>query len=236
MVSKSLLIGRGGRFRRRGWILAAGGVLVLVVVVVSLCVSGRSATVDGRPPAERIESISRLAAEQPSGAGEAISRAAIGDRDARVRCAALAALRTCAQAESRTAVEQGTRDEVSRVRAAAALTLGAYADGAAVGRLGEMLAGDRDDEVRLAAARGLARCNSRQADDLLVAAMRGNSSPAVQKRSLLLLLEGTGVRLVPEPDPRDAAVWARHVGRVLRHVSATRANQTPRKSGRENDR
>ena len=202
--------------------------LIVVVGAVELCVLRGSATVEGGTPEERIESIFRLEAGREPGAGKAIAEAAVRDRDPQVRCVALLSLRRHARPEMRAAIEQGTRDEVSRVRAAAAMTLGKYADGAAVERLGEILETDQDDEVRLAAARGLARCNSRKGDDLLVSAMKGNSSQAVQKRALELLLEGTGVSLTPEPDPRDAGIWARHIERVLRHVNAARTSESPR--------
>lgn len=235
MSWKPLLIGSGDKSGRMVWILAAAAVLIVAVGAVGMFVWRPAPTVGGQTPAERIESISRLVAERAPGTGKAIAAIAVGDSDPRVRCAALVGLRTYARPEIRAAVEQGTKDEVSRVRAAAALTLGKYTDGAAAERLGEMLARDRDDEVRLAAARGLARCNSRKADDLLVAAMKGNSSPAVRKRALELLLEGTGVTLMPEPDPHNAGVWGRHVRRVLRHINATRANESsrPRADGKE---
>lgn len=232
MSWKPPFIASGEKSGRRLWILAAVAALIVVAGAVGLCVSRGSATVEGGTPEERIESISRLAAEGEPGAGKAIAEAAVGDRDPQVRCVALVSLRRYARPEIRAAIEQGTRDEVSRVRAAAAMTLGKYADGAAVERLGEILETDQDDEVRLAAARGLARCNSRKGDDLLVSAMRGNSSPGVQKRALELLLEGTGVCLAPEPDPHDAGVWARHVLRVLRHMKATRASEAPRPQAR----
>lgn len=227
MAQEPLFIGRGDKSGVRPWILVAAALLVVGAGVVGLCVSGRNATIAGQTPEERIESISRLAAEQAPGAGKAIAGAASDDRDARVRCVALMALRKYARPETRGAIEQGTRDDVSKVRAAAAGTLGMYADAQAVERLGELLASDHADEVRLAAARGLARCNSRKADDLLVSAMRGNSSPVVQKRALTLLLEGTGVHLTPEPDPNNAAVWGRQVQKVLRHIQATRTSGTP---------
>jgi hypothetical protein len=40
------------------------------------------------------------------------------------------------------------------------------------------------------------------------------------------------VSLAPEPDPRDAEVWARHVLKVLRHVKATRDSESPRSQTR----
>jgi len=237
MAQKSLFAGTGDTSGRKVWILVAGAVLVVGGVVVGVSVSGRDVTIDGDTAGERIESISRIAAAKGNGAGRAIAGAARDDRDAKVRCVAQMALRRYARPEIRATVEQGTRDEVSTVRAAAARTLGEYADARAVERLGELLSRDQSDEVRLAAARGLARCNSPAADDVLVSAMRGNSSTAVQTRALTLLLEGTGVRLTPKPDPKDAAVWGRHVQRVLKHVKSTRASGEPRRqTGRKGDR
>ncbi|MCP4378636.1 MAG: HEAT repeat domain-containing protein, partial [bacterium] len=139
----------------------------------------------------------------------------------KVRCIAILSLRKHARPEIRSTIEAGTKDKVPMVRAAAALTLGKYADGAAVKRLGDLLQTDQDEAVRLAAARGLARCKSRESRGLLVSAMKKNDNQEVQKQSLKLLLEGTGVSLAPDPNPRDKKLWARHVEKVMRYVNAT---------------
>ncbi len=234
MSWKPTFIGSGSNSGWKIWTLVAVATVIVVAAVVGLWAWSRDATVSGETSAERIESITRLAAEGGAGAGKAIAGAAVGDSDPQVRCVAFVSLRTYASPAVRDAVEKGTRDEVPKVRAAAAMTLGEYADGAAATRLGEVLLTDPDEGVRLAAARGLARCDSDQADDLLASAMKANTSAAVQERALKLLLEGTGVKLTPEPDPKDAALWARHVRNVMRHIEATRANEPlGRRGGKE---
>jgi len=229
MSWKSAFIGIGQKFGGRTRTLAVMAALIAAAVVAGLWVWPRDPKVTGSTSAERIESITRLAAERAPGAGKAIAGAATGDPDPQVRCVALVSLRKYAGPEARPAVEQGMSDNVPKVRAAAARALGMYADSAAAKRLGDVLQTDRDEEVRLAAARGLARCNSDEADDLLVSAMKTNNSPAVQKRALKLLLEGTGVRLTPEPDPANAEAWAGHLRNVLSHIEVTRAANEPRR-------
>lgn len=213
-------------------IVGALAAVILIAVLAVRFFGGGLPDPSSGDVSQRITVICEMASDGSSGSVKAIADAAVGDRDPQVRCVALLSLRRYARPEFRAAIEQGTKDEVAKVRAAAAMTLGKYADVAAVERLGEILETDQDDEVRLAAARGLARCNLRKSEDLLVSAMKGNSSQAVQKRALKLLLEGTGVSLAPEPDPRDAAVWARHVLKVLRHVKATRDSESPRRQSR----
>jgi len=136
-------------------------------------------------------------------------------------------LRKFARPEIRASIEQGTSDDAPRVRAAAAVTLGKYADSKAESRLGELLKADKDDEVRLAAALALSRYKTIKSTNMLVSAMKSNSSQAVKKQSLLLLLRGTGVSLTPEPDPRNAKLWARHMKKVMRYVDTTWSGQSP---------
>jgi HEAT repeat protein len=172
---------------------------------------------------ERIDAIREIAAEDSLSAGKSIAQVATGDKDPKVRCVAMLSLRKHARPEIRSVIVAGTRDKAAMVRAAAAMTLGKYADDAAVKRLGNLLNTDQDETVRLAAARGLARCKSRKSNDLLVSAMKGNDNQEVQKQSLKLLLEGTGLSLSPEPDPRDKKRWAMHIKRVMRYINATNA-------------
>lgn len=131
------------------------GVLVVVGVGVGIIALGRSAEIEGDTPAERIKSICRLADEQPRGAGQAIAAAAGGDADASVRCAAMVALGRFIESEHRPTIEAGLTDKDGAVRAAAAATLGLYADEPSVDKLGELLASQTDMELRVAAARGL---------------------------------------------------------------------------------
>ena len=212
----------------RNAVLGALAAVILIVVLAAQFLGGGLPDPSSGDVSQRIDAIGEIAAEGSRDAGETIASVAVKDRDPQVRCVAMVSLRKYARPENRAAIEQGTKDEASRVRAAAAVTLGKYADGEAVERLGELLKTDQHDEVRLAAALALARCNSRKGDDMLVSAMKGNSSQVVQKRSMLLLLRGTGVSLAPEPDPRNAGVWTRHMERVLRHVNADRTAESSR--------
>ncbi|MCP4375877.1 MAG: HEAT repeat domain-containing protein, partial [bacterium] len=179
------------------------GALVVAVLLVILAVQffGGSTLHDPSSgnASERINAIRKIAAEGSLDAGKSIAKVAVGDEDPRVRCIAMLSLRKHARPEIRSTIEAGTKDKIPAVRAAAALTLGKYADAAAVKRLGNLLETGQDETVRLAAARGLARCKSRESKGLLVSAMKKNDSQEVQKQSLKLLLEGTGVSLAPDP-------------------------------------
>lgn len=206
------------------------GIVVIVILLVLIAIQffGNGAPDPSTGDVSlRIIAINRIAPDTDTDAGEKIARVGIKDPSPRVRCMAMVTLRKFARPEIRTSIEQGTRDDVARVRAAAAVTLGKYADGKAVDQLGELLKADKADEVRLAAALALARCKSRESTNMLVSAMKGNSSQTVQKQSLLLLLQGTGVSLAPEPDPRDAKIWARHMKQVMRYVDTTWGGELP---------
>ena len=206
------------------------GIVVIVILLVLITIQFFG-TGDPDPSAgdvpQRITAINEIASNGSTDAGEKIALAGIKDPSPRVRCAAMVSLRKFAIPKIRTAIEQGTQDDVARVRAAAAVTLGKYNDKKAVKRLAELLTDDKDDEVRLAAALALARQKSRESTEKLVSAMKSNSSPAVQKQSLLLILQGTGVKLSPEPDPRNAKLWARHKMQVMRYVDSTWTNESP---------
>ena len=197
-------------------------VIVILLVLITIQFFGNGAPDPSAGDAsQRIVAINKIAANASDDAGKRIARAGIHDPSPRVRCVAMLTLRKFARPEIRDSIEQGTRDEAPRVRAAAAVTLGKYVDEKAVERLGDLLKSDKDDEVRLAAALALARYKSRKSTNALVSAMKANSSQAVKKQSLMLLLQGTGVSLTPEPDPRNAKIWARHMKQVMRYVDTT---------------
>ncbi|MBT3199594.1 MAG: HEAT repeat domain-containing protein [Phycisphaerales bacterium] len=206
------------------------GIVVIVILLVLITIQFVG---DDTPDlaegdvAQRITAINTIASSEGVDTGEKIAHVGVNDSNPRVRCAAMVSLRKFAFPEIRNAIEQGTKDQSSRVRAAAAVTLGKFNDKKAVNRLDELLQADKDEEVRLAAALALARCKSRESAKKLVSSMKTNSSQVVQKQSMLLLLQGTGVSLRPEPDPRDKKLWARHMKQVMRYVDTTWGDESP---------
>ena len=216
---------------RSAWILVLAVGIALAGGVVWVLGLDR-AKVAGGTPDERIASICRLADERPWGAAGAIAAAA-GDPHPAVRQAVMVALsKFVDDAAYRPAVEAGVADEDATVRAAAAATLGLYADGPAVDRLGALLKGDPSERGRLAATRGLARTRRPRAIVLLVKAMETNESPNVRYRAMEVLMAHLGLSFDVSPDPRDPVVWSRAV-RAVRLFPAVRAAY--RAAGGESD-
>lgn len=154
--------------------------LVLVVIAVGLVAFfSRGAEISGDDPAQRIESIVRLANERPRGAADVVAEAAAADPEPSVRQAAVVALGGFAREEDRPVIEAATRDADPGVRRTAVRVLAAtYKDASAVEQVAEMAEQDDDapsrDEahaiVRLVQAMEAASVESRPA--LLAAAKK----------------------------------------------------------------
>jgi len=184
-------------------VLAIGAILVAAVTAM---VWPRRAQITGRTAEDRIDTIGRLADEQPRGAADAIKSAAT-DPDAGVRQAALVCLGRFKRPEDRGTIEAGTRDASEAVRAAAAGTLGFYADDDAADRLGEILTTDTAPAARLGATQGLARAGGAKAYVFLAEAMDQDPDPQVRLKAMQRLLRLMKLRRPNPPDPRDLPKW-----------------------------
>ena len=142
------------------------------------------ATVQGETPAERIACIYALADKGAFGAAEAIGQAATTDPDPSVRRAAVTVLARFSGPEVRSALTSATRDDDADVRASAAATLGPGQDALAADRLGELLAADPEESVRVAAISGLARNDTPNAIVHLLDAAESNDRKEVRIRAL----------------------------------------------------
>ncbi len=208
--------------RRTGLLYGAAGAVVLAVIALPMAVSSR-ARLTGKTPQERIACICRLADLQPRGAVEALAAAAINEPDVGVRRAALIGLGRFRSPAARRAVEDGTKDKSASVRAAAAATLGLCNDDDAAARLGDILAGDPQEEVRLSAVAGLGRIGRPKAVAVLVEAMERNDSTNVRREALVTLLKRFQAGFTRPPDPRDTAKWGELMRQVRRMPSVKAA-------------
>lgn len=157
-----------------------------------MAITGRAKLV-GDTPAERIACICRLADDRPWGAGGVIATAAAEEPDQRVRRAAVVALGRF-HPDHREVVEAATRDPSAEVRAAAAGTLGLWADTDAAKRLGEIFndAGE-DESVRAAAVAALYGNNCASATVLLVTAMENHPNQDLRDHASAVLVKKYGL-------------------------------------------
>ncbi len=210
----------------RAKLFAGLGVVAAVLAVILGATAFRPACVKGRTTQERIGSICRLADDRPRGAGEAIVAAARKDADPAVRRAAMIALGRFIEPKYRRVVVAGTVDDSAPVRAGAALTLGRYADEAAVRRLGRLMNSDEDEQVRLAAATGLGRARGRRSVGLLVLAVETSDSPRVRLQALRALEKRYNIVFSKLPGPQDRAGWETVVRTVRRLPGAKEAAES----------
>ena len=199
-----------GHARRR--IGAAAAALVLLAVAAGIYLLWGRARVTGRTPAERIESVRRIAAGLPGGAAKALVEAMSDDSEL-VRAEAVRALAQVGIAGHEQAVLAATRDAAPAVRSAGALALGLWRDTAAVQRMADLASEDDDARVRAAAVQGLRQSDSPQATVALVRLMETDGAPDVQMAALEALKGRYRLGLLPVR-PGDRAVWPVAVERV----------------------
>ena len=173
-------------------ILAAGGTML---AVFGFGWGRRTAGVTGGTAEDRLRSVGRLGALKPTESAKALA-AATEDADPAVRQAALVNLARSPTADAREAIDRGTRDPSAKVRAAAASTLGKYRDEAAADRLGEMILGDPEPEVRIGAALGLGRHPSPKALVWLMEAAEKDASLEVMTAALAQIYFKLGMRYI----------------------------------------
>lgn len=190
--------------------------IVLVLAFVA-CVAGtaialyvsQGADVAGEAPGDRTAAIRRIAARRPPGARKALARA-VSDPSPKVRREAHAALTHFIDREDpadREVVEQGTRDADGSVRAVAADTLGLFRDGLAADVLVRLIQTDPDKRVRLAAVRGLAKCDDPRSIAFLLETAEEASSRDVRHEAMRFLMRQFGGNLRSSRDPRNVPAW-----------------------------
>ncbi len=165
------------------------------------------ARIEGDSPRERIASICRIAADRPPRAGAALARAAVEETDAEVRRAAAVALGQFLCPECRSAVERAASDASARVRQAGAETLSLYRDGRAADVLVKLAGSDGDVGVRLAALRGLGRCDDPRSFVVLLDVAERGDTMEMQRQAMRALAGKVGARLDGRRDPRNPPGW-----------------------------
>jgi hypothetical protein len=190
--------------------LLGAGVVTLVLLV------GQRAEVEGATPQQRVEAVHRIAARRPNGSDEVLARAAGADSSPMVRRAAIAALSGAIKADHRPVIERGTRDADRRVRAVAADTLGLFGDGASANVLIELIRSDPDVEVRMAALRGLSKCDGPLSTVVLLqtAEKADNRNVRLQAMKALFWKIKGNIRAMRNPD--DGRMWRDLIQRLKR--------------------
>lgn len=186
----------------------------VVLLVVVLCAgaaavalyTAASAEVTGDTPEERAESVRHIAANRPPGAHRAISRAA-ADRSPKVRMAAMASLTHFIEDEDRPVVEKGTKDKDAGVRAVSAETLGQFGDSAAADVLIELIRGDGSERVRMAALRGLVKCDDPRSVVVLLETAEEDKSVSIKRQAMKCMLWKFDGNVRRTRDPRDERMW-----------------------------
>jgi len=197
MANKSVLNKRMALLA--GAALLAATAAVLYVAIAPPRLSGT--------PSERVAAIHKMAVDRPRGAGPVLADAAENDPSAEVRGAAVGALSYFLEPEFRAAVVKCTADADARVRAVAAGTLGLYYDAEAADVLADMVAGEDEEQVVLAALDALAACDAPMAIVALLEAGakgRGDEVRMVAMRSLLRKYEG---KVPDKVSPSDERKW-----------------------------
>ncbi len=194
--------------RKKRWmpvaVLVGAGLCAAIVGGVALL--GGPGDVADASEGDRVAAVSRLAASRSGGSASALERAADSD-NVSVRRAAIAGLAHHARPSSREVVVRATKDDNASVRAVAADTLGQYKDARAADVLVKMIAKDPAESARLAAIRGLAKCDDPRAIVTLLELADSGESRAVRLQAMRFLVwkfKGN-VRALRNPD--DEAMW-----------------------------
>lgn len=195
---------------RKSWkpLGIALGVLACVALATVALVMVWGGEVSGETPEQRLESVRRLAAQRPPGSSGALAKAARSDSSPQVRREAIAALTYSLRPDDRAILEEGTRDQNAGVRAIAADTLGLFGDGVAADVLIPLIQSDPDEQVRIAAIRGLVRCKDPRATVVLLETADKGPGLEVKREAMKGFLRRYEVRLdESRRDPANDATW-----------------------------
>ena len=184
--------------------------VVVLAVLAGVYFTGGSPDVSSGPPSERIAAIHKIAVNGSSDAGETLARAA-ADPSPQVRREALAGLSHFLKPAHREIIRKRTKDADAGVRAIAADTLGLYAkkyaDKTATTDLIEIVKKEPEENVRLAALRGLVRCDEPKAIVALLDRAEHGATREIKLVAMKGLLRKLGVRMSRDRDPKDAPGW-----------------------------
>ena len=204
--------------RLGGWklptMVAAAIVCCATAVGLVLWASGED-RVEGSTPKDRVAAIGRLSSGNSPGASEALVRA-LDDPAPEVRRAAVAGMVRYIRPENRAAVEKAASDADGRVRAAAVSVLGLYRDAPAADKLADVAVDDPEEQVRIAALRGLAACPGPLSVVTLVEIAEKGQSFNLKYQALVAAFEKCGARLQSRQRPDDPAVWEELVYQLKR--------------------
>ena len=190
--------------------VAVASVVVAVLVGALLVVCFTSAEVSGQTAADRVGDVCRLTDDRPAGAAKALVRAAERDPEPSVRQAAVVGLGRFRGPDARQAVKRALADPSSRVRVAAAGTLGLFGDHAAADRLGALAGSDAPLIERKASVLGLARCDSDRSIVWLLETAEKTTDMTVQHAAIRALFRKLGMRYVGS-GPKNRVQWLDHV-------------------------
>jgi hypothetical protein len=194
--------------------------LVLALAGEALWAAGCGKDAGGGTPREKARRVAAIADQPTRGGGQALARA-MEDPDPGVRKMALVGLSGQLTAEHRPVIERAAKDPRPDVRAGAAVTLSLYKDQAAAHKLGELLAGDADEGVRLAAASGLGMNPTDKAVVLLMDNAEKDPSGAVRLRAMKGVMARLGLRMLPAVQP-EGHEW-RSLVEEMKHAKLVQA-------------
>jgi hypothetical protein len=193
------------------------------VVWLAMRSSSRAEVPAGGTPQERTDAVAQIAARKSPRAVEVLAAAATKDPSPAVRRTAMVGMTRHADPEHRPVFEQGVRDPDASVRAIAADNLGSYADRQSVDVLVGLVHDDPDDQVRLAALRGLAECDDPRAIVVLLQTGESGRTDALKLQGMKSLLRKFHGKLTPDRLPQNEPRWRDLIQRYKMVVPVQRA-------------
>jgi hypothetical protein len=198
-----VISGRPKSWKATGVLLAA--LLCAGAAAIALYAT-TGAEVSGETPEERAASVRRIVADRPPGARRALGRAA-GEKSPEVRKAAMAGLAHFLEEEDRSLVEGGTKDKDAGVREVSAETLGQFRDSPAADVLIRLIREDPSERVRMAALRGLAKCDDPRSIVVLLETADKDPSKPIKLQAMKCMLWKFRANLRRTRDPANEALW-----------------------------
>jgi hypothetical protein len=192
-------------WKMAGIVLAASA--LAAVAWLAMRSASQAEVPPGGTPKERAKAVEQIAVRHAPRAVEALAAAATKDPSPVVRRTAMAGMTRHADVAHRQVFEQGVRDPDASVRAIAADNLAAYRDQQTVEELIGLVHDDPDEQVRLAALRGLAECDDPRAIVVLLQTGESGKTSAMRLQGMKSLLRKFHGKLSPGRAPDNEAKW-----------------------------